>query len=212
MLSKSFDNVVHHYLILKLKYYGIRHQILQWISSFLNGRTQYVTCNGSQSSPTDVISSVPQGTILGPLLFLVYINDLPNRVVSSRSLFADDCLLYRQIRSPEDCRILQDDLLKMEIWANTWKMVFNIDKCEVLQISLSNSAPVNYCLYDNPLRIVNAAKYLGVLLDSKLNFNRHIETICKKANGVLAFLKRNLYCCNQQIRNQAYMLYIRPIL
>ena len=80
------------------------------------------------------------------------------------------------------------------------------------KISLSNPAPVNYCLYDNPLRIVNAAKYLGVLLDSKLNFNRHIETICKKANGALAFLKHNLYSCNQQIRNQAYMLYIRPIL
>ena len=64
-------------------------------------------------------------------------------------------------------------------------MVFNIDKCEVLQISLSNSVPVNYCLYDNPLRIVIEAKYLGVLLDSKLNFNTHIETICKKSNGVL---------------------------
>ena len=80
----------------------------------------------------------------------------------------------------------------MEDWANTWKMVFNIDKCEVLQIRLSNSAPVNYCLYDNPLKIVNEAKYLGALLDSKLNFNRHIEIICKKTNGVLAFLKRNL--------------------
>ena len=89
--------------------------------------------------------------------------------------------------------------------------MFNIDECEVLQISLGNSAPVNYCLYDNPLRIANAAKYLGVLLDSKLNFNRHIETICKKANGMLAFLKCNLYSCNQQIINQAYMLYIRPI-
>ena len=86
-------------------------------------------------------------------------------------------------------------------------MVFNIDKCEVLQIILSNLAPVNYRLYDNPLRIVNVAKYLGVLLDSKLNFNRHIETICKKANGVLAFLKHNLYSCNQQIRNQAYVIY-----
>ena len=152
----------------------------------------YVTCNSSQLSPTDVISGIPQGTVLGPLLFLVYINDLPNRVVSSCSLFADDCLLYRQIRSPEDCCILQDDLLKVEDWDNTWKMVFNIDKCEVLQISLGNSAPINYCLYDNPLRIVNKAKYLGVLLDSKLNFNRHIETICKKANGMLAFLKCNL--------------------
>ena len=93
-------------------------------------------------------------------------------------------------------------------------MVFNIDKCEVLQISLSNSAQANYYLYDNPLRIVNEAKYLGVLLDSKLSFNKHIETVYKKANGVLAFLKRNLYNCNLQIRSQAYIIYIyiRPIL
>ena len=202
-LSKAFDKVVHHYLILKLEYYGVRNQISQWISSFLGGRTQYVTCNGSQSSPIDVISGVPQGTVLGPLLFYIYINDLPNCVASSCSLFADDCLLYRQISSPDDCCILQDDLLKMEDWANTWKMV-NIDKCEVLQISLRNSTPVNYYLYNNPLRIADEAKYLGVLLDSKLNFNKHIETICKKANGVLAFLKRNLYNCNPQISSQAY--------
>ena len=91
-------------------------------------------------------------------------------------------------------------------------MVFNIDKCEVLQISLSSSTPVTYYLYNNPLRTVDEAKYLGVLLDSKLNFIKHIETICKKANGVLAFLKRNLYHCNPQIRSQAYMLYVRPIL
>ena len=81
----------------------------------------------------------------------------------------------------------------MEDWTNMWKVVFNIDKCEVLQTSLSSSTPVNYYLYNNPLRIVDEAKYLGVLLDYKLNFNKHIETICKKANGVLAFLKRNLY-------------------
>ena len=94
-LSKAFDKVVHRYLLLKLEYYGIRHQILQWISSFLSGRTQYVTCNGFQSLSIDVISGVPQGTVLGPLLFLIYINDLHNRVASSYSLFADDCLLYR---------------------------------------------------------------------------------------------------------------------
>ena len=81
-------------------------------------------------------------------------HDLPNCVASSCSLFADDCLLYRQISSPDDCCILQDDLLKMEDWANTWKMVFNIDKCEVLQISLSSSTPVTYYLYNNPLRTV----------------------------------------------------------
>ena len=91
-------------------------------------------------------------------------------------------------------------------------MVFNIDKCEALHISLSNSVPINYYLYDNPLRIVNEAKYLGMLLNFKFNFNKHIESICKKANGVLVFLKHNLYNCNPQIRSQAYLLYIRPIL
>ena len=77
---------------------------------------------------------------------------------------------------------------------------------------MSNSAHAKYYLYDNPLRIVNEAKYLGVLLDFKLSFNKHIETVCKKANGVLAFLKRYLYNCNLQIRSQAFMVYIRPIL
>ena len=88
-LTKAFDKVLH---CLSLQHYGICHEILEWISSFLSGHTQNVTHNGSQSSIIDVISGVPQGTVLGPLLFLVYINDLPNCVVSSCSLFADDCL------------------------------------------------------------------------------------------------------------------------
>ena len=211
-LSKAFDKVLHRYLLHKLQHYGIRHEILEWTSSFLSSRTQYVTCNGSQSSPIDVISGVPQGTVLGPLLFLVYINDLPDCVSSSCGLFADDCLLYRPIHTTDDSRFLQEDLLRIEEWANKWMMTFNTDKCEVLQVTLSNPKPTSYFLYNNQLRMVSHAKYLGVILDSKMNFNKHITTICRKANSVLALLKRNLYHCNSQIRSQAYFLYVRPIL
>ena len=91
-------------------------------------------------------------------------------------------------------------------------MTFNTDKCEVLQVTLSNPKPTSYFLYNNQLRMVSHAKYLGVILDSKMNFNKHITTVCRKANSVLALLKRNLYHCNSQIRSQAYFLYVRPIL
>ena len=90
-------------------------------------------------------------------------------------------------------------------------MIFNMDKCEVPQVTLSNPKPTNYFLYSNQLRTVGHAKYFGVLLDSKLNFNKHIANICWKANSLLALLKRNLYYCNSQVRSQVYFLYVRPI-
>ena len=126
--------MLHRYLLHKLQHYGIRHEILEWTSSFLSSRTQYVTCNGSQSSPIDVISGVPQGTVLGPLLFLVYINDLPDCVSSSCGLFADDCLLYRPIHTTDDSRFLQEDLLRIEEWANKWMMTFNTDNVKYYKL------------------------------------------------------------------------------
>jgi len=94
---KVFDKVPHHHLKLKLEYYGIKNSVLQWISSFLHSHTQQVVCGGSISDPVNVTSGVSQGTVLGPLLFLIYINDLPDCITSSCGLFADDCLLYRKI-------------------------------------------------------------------------------------------------------------------
>ena len=113
---KAFDKVSHHHLQLKLEYYGINNSVLQWISSFLHGRTQRVVCSGSTSDPVNVTSGIPQGTVLGPLLFLIYINDLPHCISSSCSLFADDCLLYRKIETDDDCRVLQQDLYNVEMW------------------------------------------------------------------------------------------------
>ena len=135
-LSKAFDKVSHRCLKLKLEYYGIRHTVLQWISSFLNQRTQRIVCSGHISPPIAVASGVSQGTVLGLLLFLIYINDLPDLITFSCSLFADDCLLYREIDTPDDCKTLQNDLSKVESWANEWIMTFNTTKCEVIQITL----------------------------------------------------------------------------
>jgi len=209
---KAFDKVSHRLLLHKLDHYGIRGPIFEWISSFLTGRSQTVVCNGSISDPVNVTSGVPQGTVLGPLLFLIYINDLPDCLSSCCSLFADDCLVYRQIINKNDQDILQQDLKNLELWASKWLMTFNVNKCEVLQISLRDPVRYSYVLHDNPLRKVNEARYLGVIIDSKLNFNKQVDSVCKKANSTLAFLRRNMYSCNCVIKSDAYLIYVRPVL
>jgi len=108
--SKAFDKVPHSRLLQKLDHYGIRGTTQSWIEDFLSSRTQQVVLEGSFSATSPVTSGVPQGSVLGTLLFLAYINDLPSKVQSTARLFADDCLLYRIIRSPEDSRQLQHDL------------------------------------------------------------------------------------------------------
>ena len=132
--SKAFDKVSHQRLAIKLDYYGIRGNLLQWIKSFLANRKQQVLVEGHTSSPAPVTSGVPQGTVLGPLLFLIYINDLPLKVSSTTRLFADDSLLYWRIKSPEDARILQEDLDKLQEWERDWQMSFNASKCEVIRV------------------------------------------------------------------------------
>ena len=133
--EKAFDKVAHSRLTHKLHYYGIRGKLLQWIQSFPTNRTQRVVVDGICSSPCSVTSGVPQGSVLGPVLFLIYINDITSNIHSQLRLFADDCLIYCPINSPEDHTILQNDLLKLSIWADVWQMKFNVKKCCILQVS-----------------------------------------------------------------------------
>ena len=115
--TKAFDKVPFQRLLLKSSFYGIRDNTLQWISSFLHGRTQQVLVEGWTSEKLDVLSGVPQGTVFGPLLFLIYINDLPTVCKSSKAnLFADDTLLYRHIANDRDSTKLQEDLTALEDW------------------------------------------------------------------------------------------------
>ena len=158
--SKAFDKVPHQRLRQKLDFYGVRGQTLDWVSTSLSGRSQSVVCGGSVSSEEDVIRGVPQGTVVGPLLFLVYINDMPEVVNSTARLFADDCLLYRSISSPEDAIALQADLTNLEAWEKKWQMDFNPDKCEVLRVTLKRKPIVcNYNIHGKVLQTVPAAKY-----------------------------------------------------
>ena len=117
-----------------MAYYGIQGTTLYWVMDFLHGRNQQVVIDGETSSPAEVTSGVPQGTVLGPTLFLIYINDIAENIKSNIRLFADDCVVYRQIDSTQDHVILQEDLNNLFDWSNTWQMKFNVDKCVIMNI------------------------------------------------------------------------------
>ena len=182
---KAFDKASHRHL---LDYYGIRGNTLNWVSSSLTGRTQRVICGGCISDSSNVLSGMPQGSVLGPLLFLLYINDISQHLDSTCHLYADDCILYRNIKSIQDTVLLQKDLYLLEQWEK-WKMSFNVNKCSVLSVSHKKSSiQTSYFLYSKQLVLVNSTKYLGVTIDSKSSFNQHVDNICKIANSVLGFL------------------------
>ena len=208
--SKAFDTVPHQRLLAKLRHYGISGQIENWIHNFLTTRQQSVIVDGAKSPPVKVDSGVPQGTVLGPLLFLCHINDLPNRVKSKVRLFADDCLLYREIDSELDHIALQDDLTSLQKWADMWGMQFNPTKCYVMKVGRRRSlSSWIYTLCDHPLEQVAKNPYLGLLLSEDLKWAPHINKITKKANSILGFLRRNLYTCPKTLKETAYFSLVR---
>ena len=186
--SKAFDRVPHKRLLLKLQFYGIRGEVLQWISAFLTGRTQRVLIEGQSSSTSLVTSGVPQGTVLGPLLFLVFINDLPAMASSTTRLFADDCLMYRTIQDTSDAEALQADLDKLQQWEQDWLMDFNPSKCEVITITNKRSCiPFTYTIHNEILNKTSCAKYLGINITNNLSWRTHVDKVCKKANSTQHF-------------------------
>ena len=213
--SKAFDKVNHSTLLKKALHYGIDHSVLFWLESFLSGRTQQVQLEGTLSDPSDVLSGVPQGTVLGPLLFLIYINDLPQFVSEGTNvrLFADDSALYRKIKTPNDHLILQRDLDSLVEWENRNCMEFHPGKCELLRISTKrehNISKFNYSIHNTVIEATKHAKYLGVTIMCNLQWNYHIECITKKASNTLGFVQRNFKNCPRNIKEKLYKSYVRP--
>ena len=152
-----------------------------------------------------MVSGVPQDTVLGPLLFLLHINDLPSVVSSKVRLFVDDCLIYRNIKNKEDQIALQKHLHLLENWGNTRGMRFNAAKCNIMRVSRTRDPKLfYYSLTGQVLEEVMDAKYLGVTLSNDLEWSKHIATMTNKANSKLSFLRRNLKGCPEKLKQTAY--------
>ena len=212
--SKAFDKVDHRLLLNKMYNLGISGPLLDWSSSFLNSRLQHVIVDGCKSDANDVLSGVPQGTVLGPLFFLIYINDICQDLTAGTSirLFADDSLLYREIKTHQDTLILQRDLEALQTWETHNKMEFHPGKCQVIRITNKRDPIIGtYNIHGVILQFFNSVKYLGVTIDSKLSFKEQCNNVCHRAHFMLSFLERNFSRCPQKIKEQCYFALVRPL-
>ena len=211
--SKAFDTVPHQHLLKKLSFYGIDGKLHHWLSTWLTKRSQRVVVDGCESEYVSVLSGIPQGTVLGPVMFLLYINDINNNVSSSLRLFADDCIIYRTIKSEQDHLQLQQDLHTVNEWSQRWQMCFNISKCVVLRCHrILSPSLFTYTLNEQSIFCIDQHSYLGVTLTSNMSFSPHIQKISAKATRMLNFIRRNLYNCSKEIKSRAYLTLVRPIL
>ena len=173
------------------------------------GRTQKVSVNGSLSSSKPVLSGIPQGSVLGPLLFVIYINDLPDKLCSSSLMFADDTKVFREICSENDLECLQRDLACLEKWADTWLLKFHPEKCKILTVGKLENIQRAY-----PYRLmeVQLEKDLGIIIDTDLTFDVHVSEKIKKANNMLGLIRRSFCCLNADILLPLYKAFVRHLL
>ena len=212
--SKAFNSVPHERLIRKLSALGIKGNTLQWIRSFLNSRKEIVVVNGSLSKPTDMTSGVPQGSCLGPVLFLAYINDVDSCFANSIVLkYADDIKCYKVLpKNDTSARLsLQDDLNSVMKWSLDWQLNFNLSKCTSLHFGHGNNH-FQYRLMNESIKQSESEKDLGILIRSDLKSTSHVSLIVQKAEKCLAVLKRNIVSRDKNIFLKLYKQLVRPIL
>jgi hypothetical protein len=191
-ISKAFDRVWHDGLIHKLKAHGIKGMLLKWLMSYLKDRQQRVVINGATSDWGRIKAGVPQGSVLGPLLFLIFINDITHVVRHCKiRLFADDTCLYIEVDEPEQAAAaLNEDLTHIQDWADTWLINFSPPKTEDLLISNKKPRPHPPLeLGAQPIKKVTSHKHLGVHLTSDLSWTTHVEETAKKANRTLGIIR-----------------------
>ena len=209
--AKAFDKVNHCLLIKKLECYGISGAIGRWIKDFLSNRSQAVVVDGMKSDTIPVKSGVPQGSVLGPCLFLAYINDLPDHITSNARIVADDTAVDRRIKSLVDTVGLQKDLDSLSNWEKQWDMMFHPAKCYVLRATRARTKiEADYFLHGQKLQVVDSGPYLGVILQSDGEWSKHIQKVTAGGNRLLGFFRRNLKINSKTIKDQAYKMLLRP--
>ena len=206
---KAFDKVPHRRLMEKLKTMGAGEEIVGWVTQWLTGRTQRVILNGSKSGWRPVTSGVPQGSVLGPLLFLIYINDIDEGLHGVVSKFADDTKLGGIANTEEQGKLLQNDINKLKGWSEKWQMGFNADKCKVIRFGNKNPE-WNYNLNGESLEWVEEEKDLGVLVHKSLKNSGQAQEAAKRANRMLGMIFRNFRSRKLDIILPLYTALVRP--
>ena len=211
--SKAFDLVPHDLLLFKLKTSGLDKRVLAWLKDFLSHRTQKVKIGNSFSNEGKITSGVPQGSVVGPLLFLAFINDLCINIKSNLRLFADDCVVYREIVINSDINELQEDLNSISKWVEINKMKINMEKSNVVSFNRNrNREPLHYAINSCKIPEKLSCKYLGVILRQDLGWGDQVTYTTRKAWKSLHFVMRNLKKSSSAARKIAYQSLVRPML
>ena len=208
-LSKAFDSVPHQRLLGKLRSYGVGGKLLCWIEAFLIGRTQRVVIQGSKSSWAPVTSGIPQGSVLGPTLFTIFVNDMPSHVVNKVMLFARDTKLY--CSAPDSAAGLQQDLDSLADWSEKWLLPFNASKCKVMHVG-SRNPEREYHLNDVQLKVAEEEKDLGVVIDRRLKFHSQTAAAISRASQILAVVRRSFANIDEVTLPLLYKSMVRPLL
>ena len=220
-LKKAFDTVDHKILLKKLKMYGVTGLEYDWFTSYLDNRKQFCRVDGTSSGVRGINCGVPQGSCLGPLLFLIYINDLPFSLQKCHvSMYADDTAISLSSKSIDDLQNdLNLDLLNLQDWLHASKLSLNVVKTQSLIIGSGPSirmienqpdAPSSFSIGDQDIEMITNTRYLGVQIDSKLNWGKHIDTIKTKANRALGLIKYSKKYLPSDILNKMYRGIVEP--
>ena len=214
-IKKAFDRVWHAGLIHKLKAAGISGSLLKWFVSYLADRRQKVVLHGAQSDWNSIHAGVPQGSILGPLLFLLHINDIVSDIGSNIRLFADDTSLYIIVDNPTTAAdLMNSDLLKISNWARIWLVDFNATKNEVLLLSRRINRPIHPPLYmlNQEIKEVQFHKHLGVYFSEDCSWHKHIDYIKDRAWTRINLMRKFKYDLDRRALETIYISFIRPVL
>ena len=210
--AKAFDSVPHERLLKKIAAYGISGNLLKWTESFLKGRQQRVKVNSVTSEWKEVRSGIPQGSVLGPIFFIIYINDLPENMCIHVQMYADDTKIFGTVNNDAEGKVLQKDLLSALDWAKKWQLRFNVEKCKVMHYGSSNQQRQYRMVTEGgswEMCTTSQEKDLGILFTPKMKFTEHIASAVNKANKITGIIRRSFKYMDCEMFTKLYKGLVR---